>query len=344
LRDQSGTTILMDDGGFGTESPPMGSMFLGHQFCLPLGPGLRNGECGVFTNEILSKVFADRVPGVSSYQFEFQDPDGDGHSAGNVIRRISSLGQIWTRFDLLSFSFPLEYGVRYMCRVRADVGGDGFSNDHFGEACELGLTADGPPCTQLMDRPTSITHSCGVTRTLDGRSKLWALPLAAATDFEFRFEEAGGGNVFLRNPPGPYVLVLHANTLPAGTYDVTVQAFLNGVWTGFCGPTCSVTILPPPPSAGSKDLIASNTSEVKLWPNPVHNETLTLRASNLVEDAQNVTIDIYDMFGKVVYQEQLNNEGEELNTIINFQDMSTGIYIVNITINDVSYMERLVVE
>jgi Secretion system C-terminal sorting domain len=323
----------------GGASPPLSSGF-GHEFCLPAGPSTILGtECNIFTNLILSKVYTSAVPGVLNYQFEFSDPD-----AG--FRRRISVPRPWVAFSEMQTS-PLVPGVVYFARARADQGASGFSDDHFGTGCEMGLDPNNVPgCTQLIDNPSLPTHSCGVTKSFGGSAKIWAVPVVGATQYRFNFSNPGEGynrNV-LRNS---YVCPLSWVTQPlvnGSTYNVTVEVFANGVWGGFCGASCTVTILNPP----VQNLTGRATEEgpangvIGLYPNPVRDGRVQLSINGMTDDEQAITVEIHDLYGKRVMAEQFRNSGDVFNTVLELDgSMSAGMYLVSITVNGQVTTQRL---
>ena len=195
-----------------TPSPtPASPSYLAHSFCLPGGPAnIEAGECGVFTNTLQSKVYCNSVPGVSSYQFEFGDPDA------GFIRRIAVSGRNWVKFGEMVTS-PLQPGTYYFTRVRGDQGAPGFSDDQFGTGCETGIDPNQVPgCTQLIDDIGLPTHSCNTTKLFGAGDKIYALPILNGTQYRFRFENAGEGFVRVITRPN-YICLLNWTTLPLQT-------------------------------------------------------------------------------------------------------------------------------
>ena len=149
-----------------------------------------------------------------------------------------------------------------------------------------------------------------------------------------------------------YVLLLSWVSQPllnGSTYQVKVECFVSGVWSGFCGATCGVTILNPPAFSGTHsraaETLVEENSGVQMWPNPVGDGHVNLMVSDLNEEIEHVTIDVYDVFGKRVMSETPVVSGETFNYMLNLdKSMAAGIYTVNITINDHTYAQRLSVQ
>ncbi|HNO06683.1 MAG TPA: T9SS type A sorting domain-containing protein, partial [Flavobacteriales bacterium] len=294
------------------------------------------------------------VFGVMFYQFEFADPNA------GWIRRIS-LPRNWVKFGEM-MSNPLVNGVTYYCRARADQGAAGFSDDHFGAGCELGLAPSQPVCTELISTPGS-TFSCGATRVFGGSDKVWAQPVPYATQYRFRFT----GNSFDPDGPGPMAPVngiatrivtqasyaLHLSwytyALVAGnTYDVTVEAKVGGVWGGVCGGTCQVTISGSSlmPLAGNDGLASDraleNNANVSLWPNPAIGGRVNLLLNDLGQGTHRVSVDLFDLSGKRLMAELYENDGEVFNTVLELSEgIATGSYMLHITVDGERHIERL---
>ncbi len=358
LLDGDNKSVLKDDGVFTTQSPsttPAYPGYFAHEFCLPLGPSpIQADECNVFNNYLNNKVYTTPVFGAMFYQFEFANPNA------GWIRRIN-LPRNWVKFGEM-VSNPLVYGVTYYCRARADQGAAGFSDDHFGPGCELGLAPSQPVCTELISTPGS-TFSCGVTRVFGGSDKVWAQPVPYATEYRFRFT----GNSFDPDGPGPLAPVngiatrnvtqasyaLHLSwytyALVAGnTYNVTVEAKVGGVWGGVCGGTCQVTIsgnnlMPLAGNDGpAMERALETNGSVAMWPNPVNNGRVNLLLNGLGEGTHQVSVDLFDLSGKRLMAEQFNNDGDVFNTVLDLNEsIAAGTYMVQITVDGQRHIERL---
>jgi hypothetical protein len=356
LTDSHNRNVLQDNGVFGAQSPsltPASPIYFAHEFCLPLGPSpIQAAECNVFNNYLNNKVYTTAVAGVTNYQFEFSDPNA------GFYRRIS-LPRNWVKFGEM-VSTPLVYGTTYYCRARADQGAAGFADDHYGPGCEMAMSASQPICTELMSTP-GPTFSCGATKRFGGSDKIWAQPVTYATQYRFSFvglidPDGSGPNpavnttrIILRTS---YVCPLNwaTYTLVSGqTYNVSVECFVGGTWTGYCGAVCPLTIQNPPGmmqehNDGSADHIDPTMAgaSVSLWPNPAREGRVNLMIGDLTDDSQMITVDIYDAFGKRVMTQHYENSGNVFNKVLDLDaSMAAGNYVVNITVNDERYVKRL---
>ncbi len=350
LLDAQGQVMLRDNGQFTTQSPsltPASPDYInGHEVRLPHGPAAPlASECGVMTNTLQSKVYCTQVAAAGGYQFEFADPDAGYH------RRIAR-PQPWVAFGEM-VNPPLTPGVVYFCRMRVDQGLPGYGDDAFGTGCEMAISNTVVPgCTQLiaMGDPAfpPNTWSCGAVRSFGGGDKIWADPVVGGTQYRFQFENVGEG--YLRNVLRPnYVCLLNWATLPlqnGSTYAVRVEVLVNGVWSGFCGADCSLTILNPPMGGGSLNSAPMEAMNgVQLWPNPSRDGRVQLLMEGLTDEQQRITVEVFDTYGKRVLARAFDNSGEVFNTVLDLGgDIAAGMYQVYLNVNGKDHMERLAIQ
>ena len=349
LRNGTGGLLLRDRFEGGNQSPttaPLSPGYaLGHEFCLNEGPsGILPSECGILTNDLLSKVYTAAVPGALLYQFEFSDPD-----AG--FRRRIAVPRNWVAFGEMVTS-PLLPGVVYFARARVDQGATGFFDDRFGTGCEMAINpAAVPGCTQLIDNPLLPTHSCGVVRAFGGSDKIWAQPVVGGTLYKFRFTNTGAG--YERTiQSSNYVCVLNWVTQPlvdGTTYQVQVNVLVNGQWSGWCGATCDVTIQNPPQFGGRSMEAAEEQAmpadmDLALYPNPTAGEVVTLRLSGLGDGTHAIALEVFDMTGRQVLARTLDRSGDALTERLEPADLpGAGAYLVVLTADGRSLTKRLIV-
>lgn len=337
----------------GDQSPALGvnPTYGGHEFCLPKGPSdIEASECGVFNNTLSNKVFTIQAPGTGSYMFEFSNPD-------QAYRRRITLTTRYVKLSQLQTS-PLVAGVHYFVRARRDAANDGFVNDNWGSGCEMGLDISVVQgCAQLIDDTDLPTHSCGVTRSFGYSNKVWATPTLGATQYRFRFEGAidpdgasgpltpvTGARVITQSS---YVRVLNwaTYTLVDGeTYNVQVEVFVNGVWSGYCGNICTVTIDNPAFAGNNLNSIdRSEEDNVTLYPNPVRDGNVNLSITGLTGTEGEVLVDVYDAFGKRVFTRSISTEGAtELRANLDLgSSFASGLYVVDITMGERHTVQRL---
>jgi hypothetical protein len=347
LLDGLDRVIIADQGQFTTQSPsptPLSTGYFAHELTLPLGPtGPAANECGVLNNLLQDKIFVNSVSGASQYQYEFSDPDA------GFRRRVSVTRNYVLYTDMVTN--PLTLGTVYFLRARADQGAAGYGDDNWGPGCDMAWSATAAYCTQLIANP-GPTFSCGVTRTFGGSDKIWAQPVPGVsasttqpTPYRFRFQGTGANSGYVRVVSrSSYVCPLSWTTNPlvnGQTYNVQVEVWIGGSWRGYCGNTCQLTINNNPATQGrAADVVAND--EVQLWPNPVRDGRVNLRIDALVDAEQRISVDVYDLFGKRVLARSFGNSGPVFNTVLELNgDLASGVYLVNITINDRTVTKRL---
>ena len=366
LLDKLDRVILQDNGSFTSQSPattPLTVGYASHEFHLPLGPSKPwtaspYAVCGVFNLGLQSKVRCTAVAGAATYQWEFADPN-----AGYRRRVTASVNHVtWMSMQAM----PPQLGVMYFVRNRADQGAAGFADDKWGAGCEMGWASSGTFCSALIASAGS-TFSCGATRPWGGSSKVWATPVVGAfpydangngvfTDasdqaaaYHWRFVGVGGFQRDLYTASYTLPLTWATQPLLAGnSYQVQVEVQVAGVWRGFCGATCSLTIAGGAAVSGTRFFAASKmepTGALELWPNPVVDGRFNLRVDGLAAEEQQVTVDVYDATGRCVRAERFATSGALFNKVLELDhDGSKGIHLVILRAGDHTFTQRFVLE
>jgi hypothetical protein len=87
---------------------------------------------------------------------------------------------------------------------------------------------------------------------------------------------------------------------------------------------------------------ASQGIELSVFPNPTHGDGLTLSLSGITSD--NVQVKIYDALGRKIESKRYVVDGT-LQTTLNFKnELSNGLYILEVTNEDVRRSVRFMVE
>jgi hypothetical protein len=343
LRTLNGNVLLGDDFATGYTSPSVPPAYPGygstHAFCLPEGPAsIAPSECGIMNNNLLNKVYCNKVTGATKYQFEFSDPDA------GYIRRIAR-NRNYIIFQEMQ-AYPLTPGVKYFARVRTDRDGP-MASAHFGTGCEMGLgLPQVVPCTELIQAPT-YGHSCDETRAFNtNNSFIYAHPVVGGTEYQFRLinTQEGYDETFIRNT---YILQLKWNNNVAPmlvdgyTYNVQINVKVNGLYSGFCPSDCDITI----DNSGNRpeaSLTQAKFGNATLWPNPVRDGQVNLNIEGIRDADQQITVDILNIHGKKIFAKEFGNSGERFNTTMDLPgDIASGIYMVHITVNGKSTVQRL---
>jgi hypothetical protein len=347
LRTTGGKLLLADTFSSGNESPatPTASAGygIGHSFCLPEGPAnIAPYECGVFNNDLLDDVYCNKVPGATQYQFEFSNPD-----AGFIRRIVRNTHYVY--FWNMVGNPPVP-GVHYFARVRTNVAGP-LADAHWGSGCDLGLgVQEVVTCSELIRAPY-YGHSCDETRAFNpstNNSFIYAKPVVGGTEYQFHIFNSAENydQTFVRST---YILQLKWNSnvapllLNGSTYNVEINVKVNGLYSGFCPSTCTITINN---GGGNSNGLASmqqtTTGTTTLWPNPVKDGQVNLSIGGLKDADQHITVDVQDIYGKEVFTQEFGNSGEQFNTILQLPtSLATGVYMVNITVNGERSIRKL---
>jgi len=142
---------------------------------------------------------------------------------------------------------------------------------------------------------------------------------------------------------------------------VRVRASFDGgaTWCPY-GATCSVGITnnlaapfctSAPAFAGGDDRVffdgdeTSSVATLSMWPNPNRGDQLYLTIDQLNADVTTATVDIFDLYGKKVTSRTIAINGSTLNTVINLDGtIASGMYLVNLTAGEQTFVQRLVIQ
>ena len=271
---------------------------------------------------------------------------------------------------------PVPHNMFLNVRVRPIVAGVGGS---FGPACRFKIDTQPSNCitTQLIGTP-GATMSCGATGKVVKASghpgRIYAQPAVRvvngmnlpANSYLFEIVEPISG--YMRTiAASTYTLVLgqwYTDPLLCGTYSYNVRvrvSFDNGVtWCPY-GPVCSVDItnnlaapfcsVPGGPMAGGDDRLfydgdESNMEPVfSLWPNPNNGEQLYVIVDGLRSEVTTATVELFDLLGQKVATHTVPMNGNTLNTVIALHGaLADGLYVVNVTVGEQTFMQRLVID
>ncbi|MBL0037186.1 MAG: T9SS type A sorting domain-containing protein [Flavobacteriales bacterium] len=82
-----------------------------------------------------------------------------------------------------------------------------------------------------------------------------------------------------------------------------------------------------------------------MWPNPNRGDQLYLTIDQLNADVTTATVDIFDLYGKKVTSRTIAINGSTLNTVINLDGtIASGMYLVNLTAGEQTFVQRLVIQ
>jgi hypothetical protein len=291
----------------------------------------------------------------SGYQFWIFNPDG-GYSR-RITQTLASPGSsfptgtlqalrpTYLRLNSLTTN-PVPPYVLLNVRVRIQSAG---VFGQFGSACRLKVD---PPCgtTQLttLGQPSNPAASCGATGVVINGGLLYADVINGANRYQFEFTRPGYSRLIAVNSRTLTLSNWANKPLLCGlSYTVRVRAsFDNGAtWCAY-GSACTITTESCPAIAGGdhRDLITVDGSDLTVWPNPNRGESLRLSIEDLGATYTTANVDITDLFGKRVMAQTIAVQGNTLNTVLELTDMAAGMYMVNVTVGEKTYMKRLMVQ
>ncbi|MBK7384708.1 MAG: T9SS type A sorting domain-containing protein [Flavobacteriales bacterium] len=202
----------------------------------------------------------------------------------------------------------------------------------------------------------------------------------SATKYQWRFRIPAENVVLVRNSTNYSTFMENAAIIPTTlpnpggtfqpckTYEVEVRASFDGgqnwcvggadpygdltpwgkvceVYTQACFQPGGNQHMASDPSTGSEG------AAIRMYPNPNRGDQLFLSLDAIEEGVNTVSVDIYDTFGKRVSARTLQVQslgfGSEgfINTVLELNgELATGLYMVNITVGDTSWTERLVIQ
>ena len=170
--------------------------------------------------------------------------------------------------------------------------------------------------------------------------------MTGANEYRFRIFNLSEGydQTFIRST---YILQLQWSATVApplvngSTYNVEVNVGVNGVYSGFCPSSCTITITNPG-GRPEASMVQTTFGQATLWPNPVRDGQVNLSISGIQDADQNITVDIQDIYGKQVFAKEFGNSGERFTTILDLpSDIASGVYMVNIAVNGNRTVQRL---
>jgi len=233
---------------------------------------------------------------------------------------------------------------------------------------------------KLQDNPSNTSDfSCGVSRNFGGASnpnnRITANPpqpipavASSAIRYQFRFRIPAEGVCIVRPPQTSALLVLNWTNGPAllcgKTYEVDVRTSVNGGVSWCFGPAgtsqaaacadpaawgkvCNVTINPCASTISAQGgmMEEHGSATLTMYPNPNRGDQLFVSMTDINTTNSTVTMDVYDMTGKrvvartIAVQDGFVNQAVELNG-----ELASGLYLVNFTVDDQTFSERLVVQ
>ncbi len=367
LRDGSGKRII-DNAGNGAGFTSLSLSHLG--FCVPLGTdALMASSCDVETATLSTVLRAEPNAAVtaqfgvhnanSGYQFWVTNPNGGysrriflSHSVpgtGAPGGTASSLKASYFALSSMNSSAPLiPQGILLNVRVRTQVNG---VYNSFGPACRLKIPEPTCATTQLTTTANPVV-SCGATG-LTFSSSIWATYVAGATGYQFEFSKPGYNRRILSPSRSQALSFVTVPLQMNNCYQVRVRISYDNSAT-YCpfGPYCTITLGTATCSGGTGMALEPGTDgpvveevRMSLWPNPNEGSVVNLSLTDFDTTVNTVSVDVTDVFGKLVATRTLAAQDGYLNTTMDFGPaLAPGLYLVNVTVGEQRYTERLVIQ
>ncbi|MBK6370859.1 MAG: T9SS type A sorting domain-containing protein [Flavobacteriales bacterium] len=106
----------------------------------------------------------------------------------------------------------------------------------------------------------------------------------------------------------------------------------------------SSTYCPGELQGGSSSLATQGDGTLTLYPNPNNGEQLFISLTEVGADVNTVRVDIYDLMGKRVTARTIAVADGFVNSAMDVHAIASGMYMVNITVGEKTYTERLVIQ
>lgn len=298
-------------------------------------------SCGIVLTNLVDAIHCVPVPGATDYQYHIVNvADGyDQYAIRNSVSTDFRLSWIGT-----SSVLGVKYGTTYDISVRAKVGGIWLN---FGPVCQV--TTPTQPLTNLQ------AAYCGFTLPTF-QTSVYCVPVPGATSYRYHISGPNGyDKVMDRNNASTdfkfsWTLVCcgQQNMLPNTSYQVEVAAQVGGAWSAYGSP-CTITTGASVPrySAAENNSLQSETqndASLSVYPNPATvNQEFSIVLSGLISVNEKVSLSIRDVLGKMLYGADIITNEENRMLIKPEIKLPAGIYTVELNNNNVSYIEKLVV-
>jgi hypothetical protein len=89
--------------------------------------------------------------------------------------------------------------------------------------------------------------------------------------------------------------------------------------------------------------VATGDAKLAMFPNPNRGDLLTLSLSAVEDGVNTVSVDIYDLTGAVVSSRTIAVNDGMVYQVLELTELASGLYMVNITVGNDRYTERLVI-
>ncbi|MBP6412131.1 MAG: HYR domain-containing protein [Bacteroidia bacterium] len=302
---------------------------------------LSNLFCGSTLTNLTSKFYCIPVPGATDYEYRISNTALGYSQSGTRGNSLTDYQLNW----LPSASGGIRYATTYDVEVRAKVGGVW---GLFGSVCQLSVSA--APLTSLQTAYCNYLLPSFTTQ-------VFITAVAGASNYRYHISNASGyDKTFLRNSGAndwrfswTQLCCNQLNMQPNTTYDVEVASYAGGVWSAY-GPVCQITTgasVPRLAAYSFEDYFdnQSPTNNVTIYPNPVvAAQPFTIEIDGALSEVISLQYSIYNTFGQKVYSNNLSIEHEKGILIQPEVQLSSGVYILEATIDGEFYRMKFIVQ
>ncbi len=305
---------------------------------------LNNVSCGATNLTMASELTAVPVYQASEYIFTFTNQ--------NFPENTFSFSRPNYNF-LLGAATVIEngvlqglyYGQTYNVVVQAFYNGQ---LNNIGMVCEITM-ADAPPA------PTSLS-GCGTNALTGGK----VTGIGISYEFGFYLDGNSPPNApdfivpsqsrLLSLSPSLFSALPFAPGVDVTIYVRAVDQYADPLlpttayFSDWSDDSCTISI--PMGGGVSPDGWASlDNINMTIYPNPNDGEQVYLQLDKLMDIQQNIFVEVFDIYGKMIHNEQIAVNGANVNKILTFdQPLATGLYLINIRINDQTITRKMMVK
>ena len=280
---------------------------------------LSNQDCGANGLELNESIRVEKVPGAKMYHWKLINP-GTGREYDNYTEGSQNELNL-AEVDNLPYNIDLEV------RVRALVGN---TWSEFGNACSIQMSTE-VPTTNLDDT------SCGLEGVESG-DVLYCEEIVGAQSYKWSFV-AEGFDLQIESS-STELWITEQMAIPSGReIEVFVQASVQGLWS----PRTASCFIYTGHATSNPELENSIFSH-KVFPNPNSGNEINIEIEKPFNKGVVTECALYDAFGKQIELIALYDQGGYVKTRHTFSNtLSSGVYILRITLDNAVLEERIVV-
>lgn len=288
-------------------------------------------DCGITVTNINELIYCDPVEGAQNYVWRFFDE--------NRFNVEVSRNAVYNNFKL-SMVPGIQPGTTYNVQVKVLV--DNIMSE-YGATCNIS--------TPSVEGTSLASKWCNKTLSTLYQT-IQCNPVLSAEDYEWKFINVSDQFIFIKRR-GNSNYDFSTKWIPelayCQTWEVSVRAKAGGLWGEFSN-ICTIntpdicTARMTSNDNSDPSLLNNEFATMLLYPNPSDGEQIKLEL-NGIDDETVAIINIYDIYGKQVYRQQLNNSynGQTI-TLNNNGELAKGIYLIDVDLNGSRLNEKLIIK